>query len=85
MPTLVNRMIAIHERLSWVPYTSLEKLKRHRFGTLRLWPKWKLIKAAWEQLEKKEQEKAAGVQEVTLDIRTPENLGVEYRGAWSRW
>ncbi len=46
---LVNRMISFMERLSWSPYPQLERLKKHRFGTLRLWPKWEVLQPIWER------------------------------------
>lgn len=33
--------------LAHLPYTNLQPLRRHRFGHLRTWPKWKTLRPIW--------------------------------------
>ena len=42
-----REMGAFLDVLSSKPYTGLRKMREHRAGGLRLWPKWKSLKKIW--------------------------------------
>ena len=39
----------IPEVKEWHPYVGLNKVSRHRWGGMRLWPKWKSLRKMWSE------------------------------------
>lgn len=48
-----TRMGQVLDSLNPKPYLRLKKMHEHRWGTLRLWPKWKSLKKIWGSEPKK--------------------------------
>ncbi len=55
------------------PYVGLRKMREHRSGGLRLWPKWKSVRKIWYE-EKESKEKSWG--ESAEDVREEIEEGI---------
>ena len=60
-----REMGAFLDTIAEKPYVGLRKMREHRWGGLRLWPKWNAMRKIWkdeggeEMLEEEETEKRA--------------------------
>ena len=67
--------------LGVLPFVGLKPMKKHRWGNLKAWPKWKTLRVVWE-LERKRAREGAGAAEE----RTEEEEEAEREGwAYLRW
>ena len=42
------------DNYEYKPYCRMKKMGEHRWGALRMWPKWKSVRKIWGQYEKEE-------------------------------
>ncbi len=51
---LKREMGAFLDTIADRPYVGLRKMREHRWGGLRLWPKWKALRKIWSRKEGEE-------------------------------
>ena len=49
---LKHQMAEELDKLDHKPFVALRKMVNHRWGSLRMWPKWKSLRKAWARVEK---------------------------------
>ena len=63
-----------HEGERLLPLPRLQPLRRHKWGTLRVWPKWKTLKEVWRVCEKLESRGVRGEEDGNEEKEKCENL-----------
>ena len=74
---LKREMGAFLNAMTDKPYVGLRKMREHRWGGLRLWPKWKAMRKIWYEGDEGKRKEGREEEEYFAPPRSPKrfNLG----------
>ena len=82
MATMLERMKDVGKELKGGVFGALEPMRKHRFGPLRAWPKWKTLKKVWRSEEDKSAEKEKEKEKEEEDAQQGEREGRILQDVW---